>query len=168
MEHGCALSELIAVMAQETELYEDLLELAGRKKDVLIEHRIEELKQIVHRESEILKRLGKMELRRAPLLAALAPSEGDIGSPELSAILPTLDSPEREELNRIKERLQRTVGEISARNAVNQKLIETQLQYTSFCIELMTGNHESEGPCGYSANINHPRPLAFSLLDQKV
>lgn len=168
MVEGSALNELIAIMAQETELYEELLELAGQKRDVLIEHRLKELKQIVHQESELLIRLVKLDFQRTPVFTALLSAQEQESSHELSVLLPKLELDERDELSRAKERLQAIIREISTRNAINQKLIETQLQYTSFCIGLMTGNYECADSGGYSGSINHPRPLSFSLLDQKV
>ena len=145
-----------------------LLELGKAKKDQLIENRVTELNLTVRAESEAVKKLKAAAKRRTEALKGMA-LEFYIDHPiEFGDVLELLPSEVRAETRGIKASVQAAVEELVALNALNQRLIETQIQYTEFCLSMLTEGPERLDTYENTGHMRGETPVLKSLIDTKA
>jgi flagellar biosynthesis/type III secretory pathway chaperone len=91
-------------------------------------------------------------VHREALFTALANEDGYRGKVDIDYLAKKLPENDRGALEALRDKYKEVVRELSALNKLNQNLLRTQLQYTSFCIdaimqqsEPVTGTYASSG-----------------------
>ncbi len=126
-------------MSKEKEIYSNLLALATEKKEVLIKNDMARLDEIQQMEGEALEALQSLNTMQNVTLEKIAQKKHLSESPDLTGIIELLqDEREKDELRVFQQDFQALIIELQEKNELNQRLLETHLQYTSFCIEMMT------------------------------
>lgn len=161
------LDELKTAMAAEKGACEKLLELGESKKEQLIKNRVNELNLTVRAEAETVKRLKAAAKRRQEALNALA-LEHETPEMDFESILALLPESERAEMETFKASFQGTVNALGALNALNQRLIETQIQYTDFCLNAFTGGAQGLDTYENTGHVRAETPPLTSLIDRKA
>lgn len=129
------LSQLVGCLEEELAAYDRLLELAGRKKKLLLERFSTELTAIVSREEQCVNDIIDLVNRRRDLLREISGKEvSDIES----AISTVADSDARSNIWILTTKLRDIASEIRAINEENQKLLEQALELTQHTIQLIT------------------------------
>lgn len=144
--------ELNSVLSEELGLYVGLLEYGKRKKAALIGNDVDEIGRLTRLESESLDRLKSAVGHRETLFAVLAKEDGYSGNVDIAYLMKMLPENDRGALEALRDKYKEVVRELSSLNKLNQNLLHTQLQYTSFCIdtimqqsEPITGTYASSG-----------------------
>ncbi len=139
------LQPLLEVMIQEKDIYRNLLELSVQKRVVLIQNDVPALEGIVQREKGLVQTTRELETQRQKLMDGIA-ADLDIGSEDttLTRVVEVCEEPLKGEFISLKEELRGVVAELSQSNDTNKKLIQTHLDYTSFCIRLLTDAGEGQ------------------------
>lgn len=144
--------ELNSILSEELGLYVGLLEYGKRKKAALIGNDVDEISRLTRLESESLDRLKCAVTHRETLFAAIAKDDGYRGKVDIAYLAKKLPENDRGALEALRDKYKEVVRELSALNKLNQNLLRTQLQYTSFCIdaimqqtEPITGTYASSG-----------------------
>lgn len=144
--------ELNGILSEELGLYVGLLEYGKRKKAALIGNDVDEIGRLTRLESESLDRLKCAVVHREALFTALANEDGYRGKVDIDYLAKKLPENDRGALEALRDKYKEVVRELSALNKLNQNLLRTQLQYTSFCIdaimqqsEPVTGTYASSG-----------------------
>lgn len=147
-------------LVKEKEVYSQLLRLARNKTEALIKNDLETIEAILKSESEALKKLGELNTLQTGTLSKIAEKMALSQQPNLSEIIEMTDNEQdRQTLVAIQNDFHTLIKELRTQNEQNQRLLETQLQYTSFCIELMTQNDAVGDLYGSSGHINEdPTP----------
>lgn len=162
------LSALKSVLMLETVEYKQMLALAAEKKAVLFQNDVQGLELIVAREMTVLKRIKQLETEREALIAKAAVlSHRPKSTMRLSDMIELLDGDMRTDFVRIREELSDVVLQLKNSNQANKGLIETQLQYASFCVNLLSGH---TGPLSIYSNAGHMNDKEEStfLIDQSI
>jgi flagellar biosynthesis/type III secretory pathway chaperone len=134
---------LYKVLSEEKSIYQSLLELAGQKKDAVVEGNAHLLDTIVARERKSLSAIKQLENERADILAGMA-GENMIPSKDmtLEQLAAHLGARAGKRFSDLKDEFKRIISELQKYNEQNKKLIGTQLEYASFCMEtfMQAGN----------------------------
>ncbi len=162
------LTALKSVLMLETVEYKQMLALAAEKKDVLFSNDVQGLELIVARELTVLKRIKQLEAEREALIAKAALlSHMPKNTMRLSDMIEMLDGDMRAEFVLIREELSDVVSQLKNSNNANKGLIETQLQYASFCVNLMSGHTGPLSTYSQVGQMNDKEELTF-LIDQSI
>ncbi len=162
------LNALKSVLVLETVEYKQMLALAAEKKDVLFKNDVPRLELIVAREMTVLKRIKQLETEREALIAKVAMlSHRPKSTMRLSDMIDMLDGDLRAEFIQIREELSDVVLQLKNSNQANKGLIETQLQYASFCVNLMSGHTGPLSTYSNAGQMNDKEEATF-LIDQSI
>lgn len=161
------LKSLVNVLKQEAAIYEELLAMSKDKTDVIVKGKIQELEQMVKSEQEYILRLSGFESEREALVDRLSDIK-DTKAEELtiSAITQMFAGKEAEELLNVQQKLMETIKSLSETNELNEKLIQSSLEYINFTISLMTTAGDDDN--SYDTNASLKAPKSKSLLDMKI
>lgn len=160
--------ELFQAMAAERDACSRLLELGKGKKEQLIHNRVNELNATVRAEAEAVKKLKAAAKRRQQALQGIAAEMGLREETGFNEVLALLSREKREEALRFKASFKEIVEELSALNALNQKLIETQIQYTEFSLAMFTGASQGLDTYENTGHVRGETPALKSLIDTKA
>jgi len=162
------LSELEYVMAGELELYVSLLEYAKRKKQALINNDVDELGILVKLEDEQLKKLNAFARKREGILGEIAAEDGFSGDVTIAYLEKKVPPAEFCGLERLSARYRDVIRELSALNAINQSLLQTQLQYTAFCMEAIMQVNPVGPMYASTGEVSHESVAGRRFIDQEA
>lgn len=129
------LSELTEVLAEQVAVFETLLDLSRRKRDVLVEGGIPEFEAILEAEQALVWQAGKLEQRRLGLQEDVARLLGmAVEDVTMSAILAANPGPHEAELRRLQKHLGGLLADLDGLNAGNARLLKQSLDYINVAI----------------------------------
>ncbi|MGJ7909845.1 flagellar protein FlgN [Neobacillus sp. LXY-1] len=144
--------------------HSQLLDLAKEKRSVLVEGDINQLQNIIYRESSCTEEIQKLEEQRKALVKVYLEGKGipekDSTIEELLKVQENVEH--RTVLSGLAKQLRSLIREISQLNESNQQLIQSSLSYTQF----MIGMHVRKEPSiGYGPKSKN---RYTNLLDAKI
>ncbi len=162
-------SQLLDVMQQELVAYKDILNKAKQTKDVLLKNDVAMLDHIVAHEGNVVKTIKHLESQREQIIRIIARDNGmSFADLKLEDIAVLKDNAERSSFLKLKEEFSNVLSEIEALNRVNKALVETHLQYSAFCVNLLTGSTNTIGNYSLSGRISEPQERSTLILDRMV
>jgi flagellar biosynthesis/type III secretory pathway chaperone len=129
-------------MAELNEVHQVLLDLAGRKKQVLIHNQVDQLNGIVNQENKLLRRITALDQQRVEAIGAVLMQRGYRPDPRITVsdlIRLIFRAEDKQALKESQEMLLATLDQLREQNALNQQLIESSLAYINYSMDLMTG-----------------------------
>lgn len=166
MKHSIEM--LVNILGQECKIYKNLLTMSEQKKDILIQGDVDALDAMVSREKEALQKISSLERMREDTTSSTALEQGiETKNVRLEEIIETCSGEEKDALQRIRFELGEVVKALSDNNAHNKMLIDTQLQYSAFCIEMLTGQTNMTNTYTNSGRVSDSADKR-SLLDQTI
>lgn len=135
MEHTGILGNL----ARQSQCYRDLLNLARKKKDILVAGQVQELDKLLAAEHALILRAGRLEEERLSLVKDLAAQrELDAGEITLGHLIEGLEEPEQSRARELAGELRELLAELQAENRLNQQLIRQSLDFIEFSLGLFS------------------------------
>lgn len=133
------IDNLIKVLDYENKLYGQLISIAESKTGVIVKGDTEQLQVLVGKEQKLIGELGKLKDVREQIIGQISKSIG-IQSEEmtLTKLADMLPQDQSQRLIQIRDRLQETIGQLTAKNDLNQQLIQNALDYVDFSLNLLT------------------------------
>jgi flagellar biosynthesis/type III secretory pathway chaperone len=160
---------LKSAMIEEKKVYEELLSIADEKKKALIKNDTERMDEFVKLEKKAMKDARALNSKTIEILDAIAHAHQLDHNPDLSEIISLIqEEEERESIRRMQAEFQQTIQDLMTRNELNQRLIETQLEYMAFCLELFTQGDPMGEMYGYDGHVSEDHMVRKGLLDQEV
>ncbi len=157
--------ELRNILAEELDIYQELLELAKDKSKLLVERYPTGLQSLVEQEEGLVQQLVELEPRRQEQVVSIV-GKTTVKLEEL--VGKVSDEAVKTELIDIGSKLRETVEEIRVINEGNQRLAQQALEITQQTLKIMTRAPKpvTYGPRG---GMRTPQPLAGrSLIDRKA
>ncbi|SES84218.1 FlgN protein [Natronincola peptidivorans] len=161
-----SIEQLRDALQKELKMYKDILEMSKEKTVIIKLGKLKELEETTQKEQQYIRTMGTFEKIRRSIFVNIA-EEMEIPEPaSLSELLLHLEDEEAEELDAIRDELLASIKRLTEVNQLNEKLIEQNLEYVNFNLELMTsstdtGNNYGEQDTGKKKSIS-------SILDIKV
>lgn len=161
------LSLLRDLMEHETEAYAALLALSEQEKDAVVKNDVKTLSCIVEKQQSALTSIRKMEKDKTGLLAGFRAELPD-KDVSLADIIQGAEGLLGAELRRLSDQLNAAGVQLRQLNTLNQTLINTQITYTTLCMNLLTGRDGAPGTYSGSGRVNEARGGNHSLVDQAI
>ncbi len=161
-----SLSEMLNLLEAERRLYEDLLGLARRKQEVLVEGRLSELEGLIEREKEALGGVAAVEEERFALQCRLAGALG-LEPAELTVgrLAEVAGQPFGARLIQVQQALVTLIDDLSTLNQCNTEMIQQSLAYVDFVMGLLAGGRSAET---YGRKGERPRASHLVLFSRKA
>lgn len=146
------LEELIATLKQ-------LINLAERKKTILIDRKVDELNELVQEEAQVVKRLNQLENERIQLVDSLLEKHPSLSFSQYAEQIP-------EERLRISilaklQLLHQLMAELQASNEVNEGLLKDSMSFVHHMIEQVTKSKQQhfnyQSPTGQQKSQTNSR-----------
>ena len=145
------MDQLVEILTEQTERYEELLGLALEKRDVIIANDIENLQKINEIENMVVSQNQKLEKKRLSLISdmaiALNQKEADL---TLTLIIELMEGKEEQQpLIDAQEKIKSVLYELREVNDQNGELVKNALEYIEFSTNLIrasTGQQSVQFP----------------------
>lgn len=148
---------IIEILQKQSEVYEQLLELANQKTPVLVRNDVQQLNAILQQERKLIKRSEELEVSRMQhtnIFFANMRSHYRLG--KLSDLIKAVThADDKVTLSRYHGILTELLDELKRKNDKNQQLIQESLSFLDFSIELLTDDPSDD------YTYKHPQTLAY-------
>ena len=162
------ITALKDVLTAEKNAYCDLLSLSEKKKDILIINDLPGLNEIIRQETAIMRDIKPLAVEREALSKKIRERYGLTNRESIDDAISLAKGRLKDELTALKKEYGRIIKKLSDSNALNRKLLETQMQYTTFCIGVLTQNGNSSDIYNGSGGVTEDQSSRFGLIDQKI
>lgn len=147
------IEELIMVLGDEEKIYSEIIPIAEKKTQIIVNNDLQSLNSITEEEQELLGKISKLEKKRQEVIRNIGivmnKKESELN---FITIIELLDGQEKEqeELRKLHDKLKRTIDVLSTLNERNQMLIKQSLEMIDFDINLMQSLRTSPGVGQYN------------------
>ena len=150
------INELLTVLNDQAENYENLLAVSHEKHQVLVANDVKSLQKITNVENIIVGNNQKLEKKRAKIVkdisTVLGKKEEDMTLTLLAELIKQQD--EHPALVEVTHRLRATVDQLKEINESNKTLLAFSLDYIEFTMNLLRGATSNEAHDNYSSVLN--------------
>ena len=167
MKDNRSIEQLILAIKKEYELYEDILTLNLKKRDLIVSGDIKELDEVTAKEQALILSIGKIEEIRIAIMENIKKEY------QLGDIQDIVDLAAKVEVNignrliKLKDDFSILLKKVKDTNELNGKLIQQSLEYIEFNTNLLSSINEPAPIYNNKANDN-PYTKANKLFDLKV
>lgn len=161
------VGQLIEVLQQEADIYEEILRISKDKTNVIIEGRVTGLENITKLEQSLILKIRQAEDIRENLAEKLA-EELNINTPDttISELIKHLKKGQAKELGNIQKKIMSTINDLKSTNGLNSRLIKNSLQYIDFSISLFSDEDSGGNNYGNSGQVDGSKKRSF--MDVKL
>lgn len=161
------IPNLIDALKKETEVYEQLLQIAREKKQVIIDNDVKKLESITKKEKTYVLALVRLEEIRDKIIKHLQDELNIEVVEKLDDIINALDTKWSTRAIIEKKKLISLVSEMKKENQENQQLIEQSLDYINFNLSMLTEDSQVDNYTG-AAQSDQSKKQKTNLFDVKV
>lgn len=163
------IRDFVGIFSIEKAAYKELLILAEEKKDIVIKNDIDSLNTIVLRETNVIKKIKALEIKRANAVENIINDKGlDKKYIELDEIIDYAIDIQKAQLIKLKNEFADVVNKLKDINSINKNLMETQLRYTSFCLDVILQNGNTAVNYDNSGSVKQINEEKSSIVDRQV
>jgi len=146
-QHCQNFEELLTTLKAEAAIYEEFLSLLQQKKQVVIANDVDALREIIHRENRLVRRIetitGERTVQAQSLGVLLKHLET---TPTLQQLVEMAPRQFREEISRLRDLLKTRVEQIARVNSENAFLLHSALNLTRGIIGIfLRGEEDKQG-----------------------
>ena len=147
------IEELIMVLGDEEKIYSEIIPVAEKKTQIIVNNDLQSLNSITEEEQELLGKISKLEKKRQEVIRNIGivmnKKESELNFVTIIELLKGQEK-EQEELRKLHDKLKRTIDVLSTLNERNQMLIKQSLEMIDFDINLMQSLRTSPGVGQYN------------------
>lgn len=147
------IEELIMVLGDEEKIYSEIIPIAEKKTQIIVNNDLQSLNSITEEEQELLGKISKLEKKRQEVIRNIGivmnKKESELNFVTIIELLNGQEK-EQEELRKLHDKLKRTIDILSTLNERNQMLIKQSLEMIDFDINLMQSLRTSPGVGQYN------------------
>ena len=147
------IEELIMVLGDEEKIYSEIIPVAEKKTQIIVNNDLQSLNSITEEEQELLGKISKLEKKRQEVIRNIGivmnKKESELNFVTIIELLNGQEK-EQEELRKLHDKLKRTIDVLSTLNERNQMLIKQSLEMIDFDINLIQSLRTSPGVGQYN------------------
>ena len=147
------IEELIMVLGDEEKIYSEIIPIAEKKTQIIVNNDPQSLNSITEEEQELLGKISKLEKKRQEVIRNIGivmnKKESELNFVTIIELLNGQEK-EQEELRKLHDKLKGTIDVLSTLNERNQMLIKQSLEMIDFDINLMQSLRTSPGVGQYN------------------
>lgn len=147
------MENLIQVLGNLCDEYEDLLGLSRQKTPVIISGNLEELSKITDEEQLVVSRINHLDHKRQEVIRDIANVVNrDVEDLKLTSIIQMLEPRpvERQNLSAVYDRLKLVVGQVQQVNSQNSELLANALEMVEFDINMLQAMKSAPATANYN------------------
>ena len=147
------MEDLIGTLQEESEKYEELLELSKKKTPILVSGKIDELQKITDEEQILVDNINSVDKKRVELLNDIGnvlneDTEG-LTIQKLAEMME--EQPEQQkQLLEIHDKLKRVLGSVQTLNEQNKALVNQMLEMVAFDMNLLKSMKQAPETANYN------------------
>lgn len=142
-----SIAAVIEVLSQMTELYEELLQLSLKKRDIIIRNKVIELSSITKQESSIIELINDLEQKRITAVCDCMTARSCQPDPniKLSDLVMLVKNPEEKiQLLEIQKGLVSKLEQLNEMNLANKLLVDESLDFIDYTMDLLLDSSEQD------------------------
>lgn len=136
------IDDLGEALDKEYDIYNELSDIADKKKQIIIDGKIKELDKITIKEQGLSMTLVRLENIRGKIIDGIMKELNLTNIETVSELISKLDIDSKNKLNKSKDKLIGVIKDIKSKNDLNGELIQQSLKYIDFNISLLAGLEE--------------------------
>lgn len=147
------MEDLIRVLGQESDLYEELLKLSSEKTPVIVTGDLQRLAKITDEEQGIVAKISKLEKERVQNMKDIAiVLNKDVTTLKLTDLVRTLEKrpSEQMQLAAERDRLRDIVDRVKRVNSQNQELLQGSLEMVQFEMNILQAERRAPETANYT------------------
>ena len=166
------IEELIGVLEEELEIYDQLVPVAREKTQVIVKNDIPALQEITAREQGAVDRITALEVKRNRIMkdikTVLGTGEKELKLSDLIGLLKD-DQKEKKTLSELHDKLKKTSNVLVEINNRNKVLIQQSLELIEFNLNFLQSTRMSPGSNTYTKNASQYDEKSFGtgMFDAK-
>ena len=137
------VEELKEILKNEVLLYQTLLELGQKKKEIITQGKVKELDQITQVEQSLVLKIGKEEQTREKVVEMIRKEVSLRDDITVSELIYHLEEEDQQALEVERQNLLSILGSIKETNDLNKVLIQDSLEFIKFNLNLLTRTEET-------------------------
>lgn len=161
------VDQLVMALEKEEEIYQDILELSLNKKQAIIDGDVKNLEKIVNKEKALAMSLIKLDNIRVRIVNEILKENGVDSVENITELSEYIDPMAKEKILKLKSKLNHVIKKVKNENELNKDLVEQQLDYIQFNIDLMTNVDLGSNNYSKEANDNVKKGRK-NLFDAKI
>lgn len=159
------IEELIDTLKEQYNVYESLLDIASKKKVIIVENNIQILQQFIKEENLLISKSQKLEKKRIEIFNDISTVLGKNNDLSLKNVIEAMKGQKGEkELTEIRTKMLDILEKLKFLNDQNQKLIEISMDYIDFSINVV---RSSSAPTYYDSLGNEINASDRKMFDAK-
>lgn len=159
--------KFVNLLNQTLLIYQALLQLSRKKREILVEAKPQELEQLTKQEEMLIIEAGKLDKLRQTLTGELAAALGlPPGQTVLSVLIERADTETAAKLRTVSETFTEINDELLKLNELNERLIQQSLEFINFNINVLSQNKAE--PTYAAKGQSELNGAGRSILDTKV
>ena len=147
------IEELIMVLGDEEKIYSEIIPIAEKKTQIIVNNDLQSLTGITEEEQELVGKISKLERKRQEVIRNIGivmnKKESELNFITIIELLNGQEK-EQEELRRLHDKLKATIEMLAVLNERNQLLIKQSLEMIDFDINLLQSLRTSPGVGQYN------------------
>ena len=147
------IEELIMVLGDEEKIYSEIIPIAEKKTQIIVNNDLQSLTGITEEEQLLVGKISKLEKKRREVIRNIGivmnKKESELNFITIIELLKGQEK-EQEELKKLHDRLKSTIELLSVLNERNQMLIKQSLEMIDFDINLLQSLRTSPGAGQYN------------------
>ena len=147
------IEELIMVLGDEEKVYSEIIPVAEKKTQIIVNNDLQSLTSITEEEQELVGKISKLERKRQEVIRNIGivmnKKESELNFITIIELLNGQEK-EQEELRRLHDKLKATIEMLAVLNERNQLLIKQSLEMIDFDINLLQSLRTSPGVGQYN------------------
>jgi flagellar biosynthesis/type III secretory pathway chaperone len=140
------INDLLDVLAQQAQTYEELYGLSQEKKDAIVKDEIDEIQKITNLENILLSQHSRIDKKRLQLMKDIAVVLGvknqTMDIPGLIELLEGQD--EQDTLRQVRLRMRTALDKLTAANRLNATLVQNALDYIEYSLNVIRSSASQE------------------------
>ncbi len=147
------MEELITVLAQECDRYEELLGLSSSKTPVIVAGDLQQLSTITDEEQIVVAKIAALDKKREVAMKDIATVlNKDVTTLKLTDLVRMLDKrpEEQRRLAQERDRLQNVAGRVQQINSQNQALLQNSLEMVQFEMNILQSAKRAPETANYT------------------
>ncbi|MGP1612325.1 MAG: flagellar protein FlgN [Catonella sp.] len=165
------IEELIRVLSDEEKIYSEIIPIAEKKTQIIVNNDLQSLTGITEEEQELVGKISKLEKKRQEVIRNIGivmnKKESELNFITIIDLLKGQET-EQEELRNLHDKLKRTIETLDLVNERNQMLIKQSLEMIDFDINLIQSLRSSPGLGQYNtASEVEVQGMSKGIFDAK-
>lgn len=166
------IDELVGILEQEYESYQQLLPIAMEKTQVIVKNDINALQEITAKEQLVVDRINSMERKRNEVMSNIKTVLGKKAETmKLASLIQLLEKQPKEQkaLSKVRDNLKSAVIQLTEVNDRNKTLIQQSLEMIEFNMNFIQSTRMSPGNNTYTKGASAYDAQAFGtgMFDAK-